>query len=371
MDDLTRLAERGRLLRPPEHDGAAGRLGHRRDHLRHPGRPHRPGQDADDHDPLLLASPRACAGCPSGRGTILSTASSRAWARAASSPSPARWWPRACPTTPARRPWAWCRPFPPWATSGPASISLGSSRCWSHGVIATHWRWMFSVGIVPSLLAVIVARKLREPEAWKRAVAEGQDQEGRPAASCSRDRRWRRNAIVGMLLAASGVVGLWGIGVFSNDLTQWFIGASMTTPSSEARRGGPGHPFRGPGDRLARATRRRGGQSGPRLLGTGERVLPGSDENQQDADAQVLYAAALKLRRGKEGRVCPERLGLARSARQGRQDADRRRPGRARRDGSSAPCRRRRRQSRTTSAASPRVQRRAKHRGPAVGGHRR
>ncbi len=36
--------------------------------------------------------------------------------------------------------------------------------------------------------------------------------------------RWRRNAIVGLLLAASGVVGLWGIGVFSNDLTQRFIG---------------------------------------------------------------------------------------------------------------------------------------------------
>ena len=32
------------------------------------------------------------------------------------------------------------------------------------------------------------------------------------------DPRWRKNAIVGMMLAFSGVVGLWGIGFFSFDL---------------------------------------------------------------------------------------------------------------------------------------------------------
>jgi MFS family permease len=32
------------------------------------------------------------------------------------------------------------------------------------------------------------------------------------------DPRWRRNAIIGMLLACSGVIGLWGIGFFSFDL---------------------------------------------------------------------------------------------------------------------------------------------------------
>ena len=32
------------------------------------------------------------------------------------------------------------------------------------------------------------------------------------------DPRWRKNAFVGMMLAFSGVVGLWGIGFFSFDL---------------------------------------------------------------------------------------------------------------------------------------------------------
>src|SRR5205823_11472216 len=32
------------------------------------------------------------------------------------------------------------------------------------------------------------------------------------------DSRWRRRAVVGLLLAISGIVGLWGIGFFSIDL---------------------------------------------------------------------------------------------------------------------------------------------------------
>ncbi|MCC6125201.1 MAG: MFS transporter [Pirellulales bacterium] len=34
------------------------------------------------------------------------------------------------------------------------------------------------------------------------------------------DPRWRKRTIVGMMLASAGVLGLWAIGVFSNDMTQ-------------------------------------------------------------------------------------------------------------------------------------------------------
>ena len=109
---------------------------------------------------------------------------------------------------------------------GAGFISLGMVALLAHGVISVHWRWMFSVGIVPSLLAIIVARKLREPEMWKRARAEGKVKKAGLGELFS-DPRWRRNAIVGLMLAASGVVGLWGIGVFSNDLTQRFVGKQI------------------------------------------------------------------------------------------------------------------------------------------------
>jgi MFS family permease len=115
---------------------------------------------------------------------------------------------------------------------GAGVISLGFVALLAAGLISTHWRWMFSVGIIPSLLAVIVARKLREPEAWQRAKAEGKVKKAGLGELFS-DPRWRRNAIVGMLLAASGVVGLWGIGVFSNDLTQVIIGDRYDTEQRE------------------------------------------------------------------------------------------------------------------------------------------
>lgn len=82
------------------------------------------------------------------------------------------------------------------------------------------WRWIFGVGIIPALLAVVVMSRLKEPERWKKAVgAEGPARKAGSVTELFGDPRWRRNAIVGMILASAGVIGLWGIGVFSNDLT--------------------------------------------------------------------------------------------------------------------------------------------------------
>ena len=116
---------------------------------------------------------------------------------------------------------------------GAGFISLGMVALLSHGVIATYWRWMFSVGIVPSLLAILVAKRLREPEMWKVAVAQGKVKKAGVRELFS-DPRWRKNAIVGLLLATSGVVGLWGIGVFSNDLTQRFTGGKYDAEQRKA-----------------------------------------------------------------------------------------------------------------------------------------
>ena len=61
--------------------------------------------------------------------------------------------------------------------------------------------------------------RLREPERWK-AAAESRAR-GRHLGSFKElftDPRWRRNALAGLGLAFSGVVGLWGIGFFSYEL---------------------------------------------------------------------------------------------------------------------------------------------------------
>jgi MFS family permease len=90
-----------------------------------------------------------------------------------------------------------------------ASIFLGTLE--QSGHIKSSWRIMFVIGLAPALLAIPIFLKLKEPERWRAT-------DFRALGEVFQDRRWRRNTIVGMLLAFSGVVGLWGIGFFSFDL---------------------------------------------------------------------------------------------------------------------------------------------------------
>ena len=84
------------------------------------------------------------------------------------------------------------------------------------GAIASSWRYMFLAGAVPAPLALVVFKKLKEPDQWLKSRAEKKRMGS--FADLLGEERWRRNSIVGMLLAFAGVVGLWGIGFFSYDL---------------------------------------------------------------------------------------------------------------------------------------------------------
>jgi MFS family permease len=80
------------------------------------------------------------------------------------------------------------------------------------------WRAMFLVGTVPALLAILIRRRLKEPERWKAVAVVGHDPRLGSYQNLFGDPVLRRRAIVGMLLAFAGIVGLWGIGFFSFDL---------------------------------------------------------------------------------------------------------------------------------------------------------
>jgi MFS family permease len=79
---------------------------------------------------------------------------------------------------------------------------------------------MFVVGAVPAMLAVFVFLRLKEPEKWRLAAAKYTLNERLRAyfGSLFENPRWTRNALVGLLLASSGIIGLWAIGFFSIDL---------------------------------------------------------------------------------------------------------------------------------------------------------
>src|SRR5581483_12347948 len=48
-----------------------------------------------------------------------------------------------------------------------ALISMGLGQLEKAGAVHEAWRWMFVVGVLPALLAVLVMRRLKEPERWR------------------------------------------------------------------------------------------------------------------------------------------------------------------------------------------------------------
>lgn len=107
-----------------------------------------------------------------------------------------------------------------------ALISIGLGNLAERGALSglfgfdiSAWRVMFLVGTLPALLAIVIRMKLKEPERWTEA-AEHVDPRHRLGsyAELLGAPHLRQRAIVGLLLATSGVIGLWGIAFFSIDL---------------------------------------------------------------------------------------------------------------------------------------------------------
>jgi MFS family permease len=88
-------------------------------------------------------------------------------------------------------------------------------------VAGAGWRWMFLIGALPALLIIFTRSKLREPEPWLRLQAQGALPKGSifgPYLALLSQRRWRKNLLVGALIASTGVVGLWAIAEYAVDL---------------------------------------------------------------------------------------------------------------------------------------------------------
>jgi len=84
------------------------------------------------------------------------------------------------------------------------------------------WRWKFVIGALPAVLALVIRAGLKEPERWQemKAKADASGEKLGGGGPLFSDPRWRKNALLGMLLACAGVIGLWGIGFFTPDLVR-------------------------------------------------------------------------------------------------------------------------------------------------------
>jgi MFS family permease len=103
-----------------------------------------------------------------------------------------------------------------------ALIGMLQGYLTQHGHLSSDfgWRGMFLIGTFPALLTLLIMRRLKEPERWQ-ALTVNRSPGQRIRAYFGElfgNSRWSRNAVVGLLLASSGIIGLWGIGFFSIDL---------------------------------------------------------------------------------------------------------------------------------------------------------
>jgi MFS family permease len=87
---------------------------------------------------------------------------------------------------------------------------------------AVSWKYLFWIGSAPAFLCIFIMIRLKEPEKWVAAKAASTAANGKAMGSYGSlfgEARWRKPALLGMLLCVSGVIGLWGVGFFSNALT--------------------------------------------------------------------------------------------------------------------------------------------------------
>ena len=130
------------------------------------------------------------------------------------------------------------------ALSAVGNISAGLVSMWMGSLIQAHtampddafyvtrenaWRIAFMIGAVPAFLCVFIQLRLKEPEKWVRAREAGRltGVKFGSYVELLGAGRWRKPAILGMLLCITGVIGLWGIGFFAPELVGDVINNSL------------------------------------------------------------------------------------------------------------------------------------------------
>jgi len=111
-----------------------------------------------------------------------------------------------------------------------AFINLGLGIAEEQGMPYSPWRIMFLVGAIPALLALFIRRRLKEPETWQKAASNTVATKHLGSyRDLFQDPTLRKHALLGLVLGASGVVGLWSVGFFSPDLIRYVQRKAMAT----------------------------------------------------------------------------------------------------------------------------------------------
>ncbi|MCX7011143.1 MAG: MFS transporter [Candidatus Sumerlaeota bacterium] len=122
--------------------------------------------------------------------------------------------------------------FPPRARTNASAIFHATSvfGTWLAALagmaVGAQWRYAYALGVAPALLTVWVMARIREPEMWTQAEAAAETGKAAPAGSFRElfgDPRWRKRALLGMVLAAVGLGTFWGLTIAGQDLATEFL----------------------------------------------------------------------------------------------------------------------------------------------------
>jgi MFS family permease len=98
------------------------------------------------------------------------------------------------------------------------------------------WQVMFLFGAAPAFLTFFIIGRLKEPEKWRTARAEGAKRGIKFGSygNLLKHPKWSKHAWAGLLMCSAGIVGLWGIGNFHPRIVRSIIDAQLTSQGLSA-----------------------------------------------------------------------------------------------------------------------------------------
>ncbi len=98
------------------------------------------------------------------------------------------------------------------------------------------WQAMFLVGAIPAFLCVFIIRKLKEPQKWVDARAEGAKRGIKFGSygNLLKHPKWSKHAWLGLIMCSAGIIGLWGIGNFHPRIVRSIIDAQLAAQNLSA-----------------------------------------------------------------------------------------------------------------------------------------
>jgi MFS family permease len=100
--------------------------------------------------------------------------------------------------------------------------------------VGAEWRYAYLIGIVPALLVLWVRASVQEPARWREASTV--DRQLGSFRELFGDARWRRHAILGLLLAAVGLATFWGVTIAGQNLMYDLLTRSGLDDQSASQR---------------------------------------------------------------------------------------------------------------------------------------